>query len=120
MYPPWGSIENVQTDLQDNASSPTTSPEGESPVLRNSILPSGVGLGIGLLGPFTLPGDKLDRAGDDSNFDILLTYPSVTDEGDEAEVASFLAEHSKHSIRDDVPGATPPSKKRRLTVGDDN
>lgn len=121
MYPPWGSIESVQTDLQANASSPTTSPEAESPVLRNSTLPSGVGLGIGLLGPFTLPGDNLNRAGDDSDFDKLLTYPSVTDEeGDEAEVASFLAEHGKHSIRDDVPGATPPLKKRRLTVSDDN
>jgi hypothetical protein len=119
MYSSWGSIERASA--QDNASSPATSSEAESPVLRNSTLPSGAGLGIGLLGPFTLPEDDLNRVVGDSDFDRILSYPSLTDEeGDEAEVACFLEERSKHGVREDIPGITPPVKKRKLTTGAKN
>ncbi|KAJ7706075.1 hypothetical protein B0H17DRAFT_1035525 [Mycena rosella] len=86
-------------DGDDEAGSPpSSSPEGESPVVRSGPRPSGVGLGIGLLEPFTLP-DSCPSASD-VDFDELI----LADKNDEAEVLDALA----CSVED------PPLKKRRV------
>ncbi|RDB29516.1 hypothetical protein Hypma_015424 [Hypsizygus marmoreus] len=116
MYSPWRSIGNSTPGPSKRRSSPTAGAGAESPVLRNSALPTGVGLGIGLLGPFILPDDS-PHAGTDSDFDDgMLTYPTTEEEGDEAEVASFLAISTKSNIAAGVREKTPPLKKRRMTI----
>ncbi|KAF8078519.1 hypothetical protein FPV67DRAFT_59047 [Lyophyllum atratum] len=112
MYPSWGSVnDDAPAGGAEHPRSPITSAGAESPVLRNAALPTGVGLGIGLLGPFTLPEDDAHRAADDSDFDGMHS-----EEGDEAEVASFLAVSTKDNIVADAYERTPPLKKRRMTI----
>ncbi|KAJ7110111.1 hypothetical protein C8R44DRAFT_272849 [Mycena epipterygia] len=84
-----------------SGSPPSSSPEGESPVVRSAAPPTGVGLGIGLLEPFILP-DSCPSASD-VDFDELM----LVEEGDEAEVLDVLT----CSVED------PPLKKRRVGEG---
>jgi hypothetical protein len=88
-------------DAEDEGSPPSSTPEGESPVVRSGGRPTGVGLGIGLLEPFILPDSC--TAADDVDFDELM----LADEGDEAEVQDALTA----SVED------PPLKKRRVGGG---
>ncbi|KAJ6604753.1 hypothetical protein DFH09DRAFT_321034 [Mycena vulgaris] len=85
----------------EGGSPPSSSPEGESPVVRSGARPTGVGLGIGLLEPFILP-DSCPSASD-MDFDELM----LADKGDEAEVLDALT----CSVDD------PPLKKRRVGEG---
>lgn len=80
----------------------------ESPVLRSGPLPTGVGLGIGLLKPFTLGDD------DDEGIPFDETYLSLgEDELEEAEIAGAL--RSEPPV--DAPlQATPPHKRRRTSL----
>ncbi|KAF5377606.1 hypothetical protein D9615_005315 [Tricholomella constricta] len=110
MYSSWGSANNnAHGDDAAHPRSPITGTGAESPVLRNAALPTGVGLGIGLLGPFILPEDSIPPAADDIDFDGILSE----EEGDEAEVANFLGVSTKEG---DACEKTPPLKKRRMTV----
>lgn len=116
MYSPWGSLtNNVHQATRERSSSPVASAGAESPVLRNSTLHTGVGLGIGLLGPFTLPDDARHAGG--SDFNGMLTYASLAEEeDDEAEVACFLAVSTKDNIAAGTREKTPPLKKRRMAI----
>ncbi|KAJ7181766.1 hypothetical protein C8R43DRAFT_970387 [Mycena crocata] len=87
---------------EDGGSPPSSSPEGESPVVRSAARPTGVGLGIGLLEPFILP-DSCTSA--DVDFDELM---HLDDDGDEAEVLDVLT--CSQGSED------PPLKKRRTTA----
>ncbi|KAJ7103423.1 hypothetical protein B0H15DRAFT_874921 [Mycena belliarum] len=82
---------------EEAGSPPSSSPEGESPVVRSGARPSAVGLGIGLLEPFILPDSCATTS--DVDFDELMA-----DEDDEAEVVGVLAS----SVED------PPLKRRRV------
>ncbi|KAJ7225421.1 hypothetical protein GGX14DRAFT_349203 [Mycena pura] len=84
----------------DDGSPPTSSPEGESPVVRSAPRPSGVGLGI-LLEPFILP-DSCPSASD-VDVDGLIQL----DEVDEAEVLDALM----------CSQTVPPPKRRRTSEG---
>jgi len=86
----------------DEGSPPTSSPEGESPVVRSAPRPT-VGLGI-LLEPFILP-DSCPSASD-IDVDGLIQL----DEVDEAEVLGALM-CSQTSI------SVPPPKRRRTSEG---
>ncbi|KAG5652172.1 hypothetical protein H0H81_006012 [Sphagnurus paluster] len=112
IYSPWGSANSAPVHPR----SPVANTGAESPVLRSATLPTGVGLGIGLLGPFTLPEDHPPRVTSDSDFDGI---PSE-EEGDEAEVASFLDDSNKESVSTDGRETTPPLKKRRMTVDEEH
>lgn len=112
MYSPWGSISHNEGTRQ-RPSSPVAG--AESPVLRNSTLPTGVGLGIGLLGPFTLPEENSHHAVSKNDFDGILVY-ATEEEDDEAEVATFLAVSTRDNIAAGAREKTPPLKKRRMTV----
>lgn len=88
---------------------------GESPVLR-SKLPAGVGLGIGLLEPFALPGVESRTVHPDSDSDGMLMYPPLTEEeGDEAEAVDALAVPTTDKADRESHVVTPPLKKRRMT-----
>ncbi|GLB36246.1 hypothetical protein LshimejAT787_0305340 [Lyophyllum shimeji] len=116
IYSPWGCVNRrTQADGPEQPRSPLASTGAESPVLRNAPLPTGVGLGIGLLGPFTLPEDEIRRVADDSDFEGILSE----EEGDEAEVASFLSVSAKDNVMPDAHEKTPPLKKRRMTIETD-
>lgn len=117
IYSPWGNISNdVHEGAQKCPSSPAPSVGAESPVLRSSALPTGIGLGIGLLGPFTLPDDISHDMGD-NGFGGMLTYATLAEEeDDEAEVACFLAVSTKDNIAPGTRKEIPPLKKRRMTV----
>ncbi|KAG5351167.1 hypothetical protein C0989_007686 [Termitomyces sp. Mn162] len=98
----WGSVSS--TAVEASPGNPKSSNVGtDSPVVRQPC----VGLGIGLLEPFTLPDDDVVHIADDSDFEDA----AAEEEGDEAEVASSLAV----STKDDVCDKTPPLKKRRMT-----
>jgi hypothetical protein len=99
---------------QGRPSSPTGNPPGtESPVLRNATLPSGVGLGIGLLAPFNPDGDSRE-ANESNSFEDLLSHATLTEEEeDEAEVAHSLEKEFKVESKSNVHANSPPSKKRR-------
>lgn len=112
MYSPWGHNNNGDNeDAHDRCSQPLS-----SPVLRSHSLPTGfatdgtvlVGLGIGLLDPFTLSRDAVPSIDD---FDRM--QPSDEEEGDEAEVAGSLTDHSP--TKKDL-AQPPPAKKRRMTI----
>lgn len=109
IYTPWGG----QGSETPHRRSP---PIAESPVLRSGTLPTGVGLGIGLLAPFILPDAGPAPAKEsDSDFDVM--YTSVTDEeGDEAEVATVLVVPSKGDPTGAIHTTPPPSKKRRTAA----
>ncbi|KAG7450409.1 uncharacterized protein BT62DRAFT_1072490 [Guyanagaster necrorhizus] len=69
---------------------------GESPILRSRTLPHDVGLGIGLLEPFT-----------------LLDDPSGSEDDDETEVETLIA--ASHSLAENNSrDASPPFKRRKL------
>ncbi|KAJ7293682.1 hypothetical protein C8J57DRAFT_1491056 [Mycena rebaudengoi] len=88
----------------DEDSPPSSSPEGgESPVVRSAV-PSGAGLGIGLLEPFILP-DRCPSA-NDVDFDELM---ESQEDGDEAEVLDALTCSQASVESEDLPA----SKKRR-------
>ncbi|KAG6849871.1 hypothetical protein H0H93_004220 [Arthromyces matolae] len=105
----WGSTSNA-TNQTSPAPSKTLTVGAESPVLRNATLPVGVGLGIGLLGAFALPDDDTTHATDDSDFDAMGAK-----EDDCVDVV--LAVPTMVEI--DTCQQTPPSKRRRLTIEDD-
>lgn len=117
MYSSWGPIAHCEHDKpQELPSSPPSGPENDSPVLRNAALPRGVGLGIGLLGPFSLPKDTqspvtetvIDVGGD---FTDMLTCPLLEEEGDKT-TSSTVADNNKANCH----ATSPPKKKRRMTV----
>ncbi|KAG6832434.1 hypothetical protein H0H92_001480 [Tricholoma furcatifolium] len=98
----WGSVGNITHEASPGNHRASISSAGtESPVLRNSALPVGVGLGIGLLKPFTLPGDIANE-----------NVSAEEEEDDEAEVASFLAKDNIGVLACE----SPPPKRRRITV----
>ncbi|KAG5648074.1 hypothetical protein DXG03_007109 [Asterophora parasitica] len=110
MYPSWGPV-NSAAHSDDPAQPTITSIGTESPVLRNAKRPTGVGLGIGLLEPFIPEGKAppvVNDIVDDSDFDGILSE----EEGDEAEVADFLAATKEGESSE----KTPPLKKRRVSV----
>lgn len=103
---------------KEERTSVLSSPGGESPVLRSSQLqeervegsqPNLIGLGIGLMAPFTFPDLKYqtDYEGMDNTEDvdfILNLPPSPSEERDEAEVEGALAAAGppglpKHALR---------------------
>ncbi|KAG6889196.1 hypothetical protein C0995_002911 [Termitomyces sp. Mi166 len=113
----WGSVNSATVEASPGSSKSSVLNAGaESPVLRNSALPVGVGLGIGLLGAFTLPDDDVNHVADDSDFEGIVTE----EKGDEAEVAGS-ALSKEDNVVPDACDKTPPLKKRRMTsvvVGD--
>lgn len=90
--------------------------EAVSPVLRStSSLPSNVGLGIGLLDPFTLSGDKgVPSSGSDSDFDGLSSYPPVNDDSVDQPDTPTLSD--KENLSTVSRESTPPTKKRRKNI----
>ncbi|KAG6842574.1 hypothetical protein C0991_000100 [Blastosporella zonata] len=110
----WGSVSSATPEASPgNTRSSISNAGAESPVLRNSTLPAGVGLGIGLLGAFTLPDDDANHVVNDSDFEGIVSE----EEGDEAEVASFLGASTKDSgPADACDGTPPPLKRRRMTI----
>jgi hypothetical protein len=113
MYSSWGPIVNCEhAKPQEFPSSPLSGPEVESPVLRSAALPSGVGLGIGLLGPFSLPDDTQRPAIDlDGDYIDMLTYPLPEEEC--GKIASLMAvDHVKANFH----ATSPPTKKRKMTI----
>jgi len=107
MYSTWGPICD-HPKPQELASPPLVGTEIESPILRSTALPCGVGLGIGLLGPFSLPENKQRPIIDsDSDSTDMLTYPLPEEECDKT--AYFLAV-------DNVNVTSPPTKKRKMAI----
>ncbi|KAJ7783897.1 hypothetical protein DFH07DRAFT_209138 [Mycena maculata] len=96
---PFVAILGVDGD-DGGGSPPSSSPEGESPVVRSAARPTGVGLGIGLLEPFILPDSCFDADADAVDLDELMHL----DDEDEAEVLEVLV-----CSQED-----PPLKKRRV------
>lgn len=88
------------------------SPAGaESPVLRSSkTLPSGAGLGIGLLEPFTLPCEVKHHPDPDSDFDIT-DVP-----GNEVEAKTYKAPAFPPWNDVDNDELCPPLKKRKTNM----
>lgn len=111
MYSSWGPVGS--TAVEASPSNPKTSALSvgtESPVLRNAALPVGVGLGIGLLGAFTLPADDANHVVDDSDFESIITEEA----GDEVEEAGSLAVSINDNVVAGACDKTPPLKKRRM------
>ncbi|KAG6845760.1 hypothetical protein H0H87_003814 [Tephrocybe sp. NHM501043] len=111
----WGSVSTATPQASPgNGRSSISNAGAESPVLRNSALPIGVGLGIGLLGAFTLPDDDTNHVVHDSDFEGIVSE----EEGDEAEVASFLDTSTKDGGTANAcdEDGTPPLKRRRMTI----
>ena len=113
MYSSWESIPNREcAKPQEFPSSPLSGPETESPVLRNPTLPSGVGLGIGLLGPFCLPEDTQGPSSDlDGDFTGVLAYPPLAEEC--GKITSLIA---VDNIKANCRATSPPTKKRKMTI----
>ncbi|KAJ6610098.1 hypothetical protein B0H10DRAFT_446864 [Mycena sp. CBHHK59/15] len=84
---------------EEDNSPPSSSPEGESPVLRSALAPTGVGLGIGLLEPFVLPSPAAEV-----DLDELMEVHSSADETEVVDALTLAIE-------------PPPLKKRRTSGG---
>lgn len=109
IYSSWGPIVSCeQNKPPEFPSSPLSGPEIESPILRNTALPSGAGLGIGLLGPFSLPEDTQGPAIDfDGDFTDMLTYPLPEEERDKSSCDTAITS---------CYASSPPTKKRKMTI----
>ncbi|KII93551.1 hypothetical protein PLICRDRAFT_171290 [Plicaturopsis crispa FD-325 SS-3] len=119
--------EATPAKVKETGSSAGSSDEAESPVLRSSKLPEGdvVGLGIGLMEPFSLGAkgtmDAVMRD-DSSDYDGELLYPPL-DDSDEAEVDRALSvppttyQDQHMSGPDEAEEARPPTKRRRTING---
>jgi hypothetical protein len=111
IYSSWAPPNYEHGKNQEFSSSPITSPQTESPVLRNTTLPCGVGLGIGLLGPFSFLGDKQSPTVDlDNDFPGMLVYPLLEEEHDQT--ASFTA---LDNVEASYHVTSPPTKKRKMS-----
>lgn len=110
---PFASIWSTVNDKEDNGSKSFGCTDAVSPVLRSvGSLPSHVGLGIGLLDPFTLSDDGgVPPSGNDSDFDGLSLYPPANDDQPDS-----LASSDKESPSDISREPTPPTKKRRTEI----
>ncbi|KAF9015247.1 hypothetical protein BDQ17DRAFT_1268932 [Cyathus striatus] len=85
--------------------------EAESPVLRNRSISSGIGLGIGLLEPFTLPKDDACSMESESDFNKL--YPSLT-EDEKGDGSSSDSDGKEDALSDGE--SSPPLKRRKTSV----
>jgi hypothetical protein len=111
MYSSWAPPNYEHGKNQEFPSSPITSPQIESPVLRNTALPAsdGVGLGIGLLGPFSLLEDKqCPPIHLDNDFTGMVMYPFLEEEHDRT--ASLTAAEPNYRV------TSPPMKKRKMST----
>ncbi|KAG6877644.1 hypothetical protein C0993_005353 [Termitomyces sp. T159_Od127] len=107
----WGSVSSTPVEASPgNPKSSVLNAGTESPVLRNTALPVGVGLGIGLLGAFTLPADDANPVVDDSDFESII----IEEEANDAEEVRPLAVSIDDNIVADACDKTPPLKKRRM------
>jgi hypothetical protein len=103
----WSTV-NGKEDI-DNRSKSFGCTDAVSPVLRSAgSLPSNVGLGIGLLDPFTLSDDGVPPSGSDSDFDGLSLYPP-----DQPDTLTSSDKESPSVISREP---TPPTKKRRTNI----
>lgn len=111
VYSPW----RPNIGSRERHSPPATTIAGaESPVLRNPARSSGVGLGIGLLGPF-IPQGTSHYSAQARTFNDMLTRTTLAEEqDDEAEVASFLEISTKDNVDLSTEPDIPPLKKRRI------
>ena len=110
VYSPWRP--NIGSRERHSSPAPIAGPE--SPVLRNPARSSGVGLGIGLLGPF-IPEGTSSHPTQARAFDAMLTRTTLAEEqDDEAEVASFLEISTKDNVDLSTEPDIPPLKKRRI------
>ncbi|KAH7931098.1 hypothetical protein BV22DRAFT_1190830 [Leucogyrophana mollusca] len=122
---------NVRHDVVDkDISIPLlSSPEAESPVVRKIRTPGHpesatadegaelIGLGIGLMAPFTLPVDrKTERKALRRKFEATGDIAGDAEESDEAEVEGVLASEDVASDSDTLSEVAPPLKKRRKTI----
>ena len=109
---PFASIWSTVNDKEDmdNGSKSFGCADAVSPVLRSvGSLPSNVGLGIGLLDPFTLSDDGgVLPSGNDSDFDGLSLYPPANDD------QSDTSDKESPSVISREP--RPPAKKRRTNI----
>jgi len=106
----WSTV-NGKDDI-NNRSKPFGCTDAVSPVLRSAgSLPSNVGLGIGLLDPFTLSDDGVPPSGSDSDFDGLSLYPPAND--DQPDMLTSSDKESPFVISREP---TPPTKKRRTNI----
>ena len=106
---PFASIWSTVNDKEDidNGSKSFGCTDAVSPVLRSvGSLPSNMGLGIGLLDPFTLSDDGgVPPSANDSDFDGLSLYPPDTLASSDKESPSVISRESR-----------PPTKKRRTNI----
>lgn len=104
----WSTVDG-KNDI-DNESKSFACADAVSPVLRSvTSLPSNVGLGIGLLDPFTLSDDGgVPSSGSNSDFDGLTLYPPLNDEAVDQPDTLNSSDKENHSLV-----STPPIKKRR-------
>lgn len=105
IYNPWTNIGGGSTASPVRA--PKSSIEGESPVLRSHTQSTCIGLGIGLLEPFTLPKDA-------NNIDDLLADEADSDFRKELDEAEVLPPSCKNNVSEEV--YKPPLKKRRTSL----
>ncbi|KAF8898635.1 hypothetical protein BD779DRAFT_1431694 [Infundibulicybe gibba] len=109
IYSSWVPISNTASPSQPRVS-PLSIPDADSPVLRSGELPTGVGLGIGLLEPFRLPRDGATYAG--------IENSSLTDDDHGAtEIDRPLTYVQNGSTKNCE--STPPFKRRKTTEDDD-
>ncbi|KAF8640420.1 hypothetical protein AX17_000086 [Amanita inopinata Kibby_2008] len=110
----WNSV-NANVDIDDDSKN-IADADVVSPVLRSADpLPSGVGLGIGLLDPFTLSEDGVAPSGPDSDFDGVSLYPPPK-EDDATSPCRVLAASSKENQAGFQRESTPPTKKRKTAI----
>lgn len=105
IYSPWSSIGGGSTASPVRPSKPSI--EAESPVLRSHAQRAGIGLGIGLLEPFTLPKDA-------NSIDDLLADEADSDFRKELDEAEVLPPSCKNNVSEEV--YRPPLKKRRTSL----
>ncbi|TFK41057.1 hypothetical protein BDQ12DRAFT_626230 [Crucibulum laeve] len=107
MYQPWTPLSIKTGRSHEQGSAAKAVLEAESPVLRNSTLPTGVGLGIGLLEPFTLP--KVESPMESDDFDLYSADAEEQEnklDGDN----SVVIQEPAASDNDEF---SPPLKKRK-------
>ncbi|KAM6498204.1 hypothetical protein JOM56_006152 [Amanita muscaria] len=111
---PFSSIWNPVNGNNDAEGKPLACTDAVSPVLRSTTkLPSDMGLGIGLLDPFTLSEDGTLPSGIDSDFDGVSMYPPVKDDMDQPDALSSSDKESQSTTSRE---STPPMKRRRTSV----